>query len=153
MDWEHAARVAEATSRDVEDTMRLIFEWVRMRLLIGVVALLGTPLMAQGQAASPAVAASANAATPAASAANSPNEPRKGQRRAAWWGSKVTPGWSMMTWSERNQHREKMWSFKTYDDCKAYLDQHHAAMQARAQEKGQAPLAQPPRDACARLKP
>lgn len=132
--------------------MRPILQWARLPVLVGAMSLIGTPLMAQDQAASPVAAASASAATPAASAASSPNEPRKGQQRAAWWGSKVTPGWSMMTWSERNHHREKMWSFKTYDDCKAYLDQHHAAMQARALEKGQAPLAQPPRDACARLK-
>lgn len=58
-----------------------------------------------------------------------------------------------MSWPERNEHRQKMRSFKTYDDCKAYLDQHHSAMQARAKERGREPMAQPPRDACARLKP
>lgn len=59
----------------------------------------------------------------------------------------------MMTWAERNEHREQMRSFKTYDECKTYLDQHHEKMMARAKEKGKEPMAQPRRDACGRLKP
>jgi hypothetical protein len=39
-----------------------------------------------------------------------------------------------------------------YDDCKAYMDQHHQQMSARAKEKGQTVPAQPRRDACAGLK-
>lgn len=47
-----------------------------------------------------------------------------------------TRGWSLMTPEERNAHREKMMSFKTYDECKAYQDEQHALMEARAREKG-----------------
>ncbi len=47
-----------------------------------------------------------------------------------------TPGWSLMTPDEQKAHREKMASMKTYEECKAYLDQHHQLMQDRAKAKG-----------------
>ncbi len=52
------------------------------------------------------------------------------------WGPGVTPGWSLMTADEQNAHREKMTSMKTYDECKAYLAEHHKDMQERAKAKG-----------------
>lgn len=62
-----------------------------------------------------------------------------------------TVGWALMTQEERNAHRQKMWSFKTYDECKAYQLEHHQTMEARAKEKGQAIV--PPRmNACDRMK-
>jgi hypothetical protein len=66
--------------------------------------------------------------------------------------SKDTSGWSMMSKTERSEHRDKMRSMKTYDECKAYADEHHAKMMERAKEKGRTPPMTPGRDACAWLK-
>jgi hypothetical protein len=62
-----------------------------------------------------------------------------------------TPGWSLMTPEERTAHQQKMWSFKTYDECKAYQAEHHTAMEAKAKEKGQT-LPAPRANACDRMK-
>ena len=75
--------------------------------------------------------------------------PGKGGRYAFNKGN--TPGWSLMTAEERTAHQQKMWSFKTFDECKAYQAEHHTAMSAKAKEQGKtlpAPLA----NACARMK-
>lgn len=47
-----------------------------------------------------------------------------------------TPGWSLMTPEERQAHHDKMLSFKTVDECKAYHDEHVKLMAARAKEQG-----------------
>ena len=47
-----------------------------------------------------------------------------------------TWGWQLMTPQERVEHQNKMRSFTTYDECKAYQEAHHQAMEARAKEKG-----------------
>jgi hypothetical protein len=52
------------------------------------------------------------------------------------FGSNNTPGWSMMSRAEHKEHRDKMHSMKTYDECKAYHDEHMKQMVARAKEKG-----------------
>jgi hypothetical protein len=75
-----------------------------------------------------------------------------GGRGSARWGSDYTPGWALMTQQERNEHRERMRSMKTYEECNAYQDQHHEQMAARAKERGGKTLAQPRRDACSGLK-
>jgi hypothetical protein len=56
-----------------------------------------------------------------------------------------------MTEQERNEHRQRMGSMKTYDECKTYLAQHHEQMAARAKERGAKVPVQPRRDACAGL--
>jgi hypothetical protein len=71
---------------------------------------------------------------------------------AARWGSDYTPGWTLMSEQERSEHRERMRSMKTYEECKAYQDQHHEQMAARTKEGGGKALAQPRRDACGGLK-
>ena len=76
-----------------------------------------------------------------------------GGRGAARWGSDVTPGWALMNAQERKEHQDRMRAMKTYDECKAYRDQHHEQMMARAKERGVKTLAQPRRDACNGLKP
>ena len=58
-----------------------------------------------------------------------------------------------MTWKERYAHRKHMRSFKSYDECRSYLDQHHQQMAERAQQKGKGPLADAKQDGCAGLKP
>jgi hypothetical protein len=47
-----------------------------------------------------------------------------------------TPGWSMMTPQEREQHRKDMQSAKTADECKAMMDKHRQQMADRAKERG-----------------
>ncbi len=63
-----------------------------------------------------------------------------------------TPGWSMMSPQERVEHRNKMMGMKTFDECHAYMGQHHAAMVERAKSKGRSAPNQPRRDPCLRLK-
>ena len=75
--------------------------------------------------------------------------PGRGGARA---GSRFTPGWGLMSAQERAEHRDKMRALTSYDECKAYRDQHHEAMAARAKERGVPMPAQPRRDACAALK-
>lgn len=75
-----------------------------------------------------------------------------GASPSARWGSDMTPGWALMTRQERQEHQERMRSMKSYEECKAYQDQHREQMAARAKERGGKALAQPRRDACAGLK-
>lgn len=77
---------------------------------------------------------------------------RRGMAPGAHWGTDYTPGWSMMSPKERQEHRDKLKSMKTYEECKAAMDQHHEQMAARAKEKGRTLPAAPRRDACAGLK-
>lgn len=104
-------------------------------------------LMAAGMAA--AQPASGPGAGPGASAPRGPGGP--GHMSGGRWGSGVTPGWSLMTPQERQQHRDKMRSMTSHDECKAYVDQHHQEMAARAKEKGLDAPRQPRRHACAGL--
>lgn len=77
-----------------------------------------------------------------------------GGRRGPHWGADYTPGWSMMSPKERDEHRARMQGARTYEECRTLQQQHHELMAARAKERGlAAPLAQPRRDACAGLKP
>jgi hypothetical protein len=71
---------------------------------------------------------------------------------AARHGSDYTPGWSMMSKAERDENRKRLQEMKTYEECRAYLDQHRTQMEARAKEQGRKALAQARRDACAALK-
>jgi len=90
-------------------------------------------------------------AGPAASAPGMGMGPGGG-RGAARYGSDYTPGWTLMSEQERNEHRDRMRSMKTYEECKSYQDQHHEQMAARAKERGGKALAMPRRDACGSLK-
>lgn len=76
----------------------------------------------------------------------------RGMAPGARSGADYTPGWSMMTPQERQEHRDKLKAMKTYEECKATMDQHHEQMAARAKEKGRTMPAAPRRDACAGLK-
>jgi hypothetical protein len=62
-----------------------------------------------------------------------------------------TAGWSLMTPEERAANQQKMRSFTSYDECKAYQSEHHAAMEARAKEQGKT-LPAPRANACDRMK-
>jgi hypothetical protein len=63
-----------------------------------------------------------------------------------------TGGWQLMTRQERQAHHDKMMGMKTYEECHAYMEQHHAQMVDRAKERGRTVPANPRRDACAPLK-
>jgi hypothetical protein len=57
--------------------------------------------------------------------------------RGPWSANKGnTWSWQLMTPAERTEHQNKMRSFKTYDECKTYQEEHHKQMEARAKEKG-----------------
>lgn len=62
-----------------------------------------------------------------------------------------TPGWSLMTNEERAAHREKMLSLKSHEECKSYLNEHHALMEKRAKDKDRI-LPGPQSNACDRMK-
>ncbi|MEO7031414.1 MAG: hypothetical protein ABI351_13960 [Herbaspirillum sp.] len=47
-----------------------------------------------------------------------------------------TYGYGLMTPEERTEHRDKMRSMTSYDECKAYIGEHQTQMEARAKEKG-----------------
>jgi hypothetical protein len=62
-----------------------------------------------------------------------------------------TPGWTLMTAEERTANQTKMRAVKSYDECKTVQTEQHAAMQARAKEKG-VTLNTPRQNACDRMK-
>lgn len=66
-------------------------------------------------------------------------------------GAGNTPGWTLMTPEERDAHQQKMWSAKTYDECKSLQAEHHTAMEARAKEQGKT-LRAPGVNACDRMR-
>jgi hypothetical protein len=61
-----------------------------------------------------------------------------------------TVGWTLMSKEERAAHQQKMWSFTNYAECKAYQQQHHDDMLARAQAQGKT-LPAPHANACDRM--
>ena len=67
------------------------------------------------------------------------------------WGADYTPGWSMMTPAERQEHQARMSAMMNHDECRAYMGQHHQLMTDRAKQKGGTVPPQPRRDACAGL--
>lgn len=62
-----------------------------------------------------------------------------------------TPGWTLMSAEERTANQTKMRAVKTYDECKLVQTEHHAAMEARAKEKG-VTLNTPSQNGCDRMK-
>lgn len=118
-----------------------------MRRLMTVAITVTACLAAVGALAQGGAGAGSGAS---AGAGHGPGSMRGGP--GAGWGSDFTPGWTMMTQQERNEHRDRMRAMKTYEECQAYQQQHHEQMAARAKERGANPPAQPRRDACAGLK-
>ena len=64
-----------------------------------------------------------------------------------------TSGWPMMSAAERREHHDKLRGFKSHDECKVYMEQHHAGMTERARTSGRKTPMMAARDACAGLKP
>jgi hypothetical protein len=78
--------------------------------------------------------------------------PGMGMGPGMGFGNDNTRGWSMMSPQERSEHRERMMSFKSYEQCVAYLEQHHKAMEARASERGRPMPGMPAQNMCERMK-
>ncbi|MBV5299682.1 MAG: hypothetical protein JZU64_16530 [Rhodoferax sp.] len=91
-----------------------------------------------GALSASAWAQSAPAAAPGIGAGNAGGQmgPGAGGMRGMRFGQNNTPGWTLMTTQERTEHQAKMRAVKTYDECKLLQAEQHAAMQARAKEKG-----------------
>jgi len=49
---------------------------------------------------------------------------------------RTTPGWSLMTAQERREHQERMRAFTSYEECNAYMVEHHKLMAERAKARG-----------------
>lgn len=69
------------------------------------------------------------------------------------WNSDNTPGWSLMTPQEREEHQKRMSEMKSREECQAYVAKQHEQMMERAKEKGRKVPAKPRHDPCANLKP
>ncbi|WP_200229369.1 hypothetical protein [Rubrivivax gelatinosus] len=130
---------------------------IRSSLVLAAAVLLATASFAQNAPAPASAAASAAAPAAAPGMGMGPGGgrgpgagmgPGSGRARA---GQGVTPGWALMTPEERTAHQAKMRAMTTRADCRAYVEQHHADMGARAQERGVAVPAMPRRDPCAGL--
>ena len=61
-----------------------------------------------------------------------------------------TPGFTLMSAQERAEHQSRMRAMQSYDECIAYIGEHHGKMAARAQEQGVALPA--PRNPCDMMK-
>jgi hypothetical protein len=61
--------------------------------------------------------------------------PGPGKGSMMQFGPNNAAGWSMMTSEERTVHQNKMHSFKTLEECKAYMADHSKQMAARAKER------------------
>ena len=61
------------------------------------------------------------------------------------------PGWTLMSSAERATHHQKLLSFKTIEECKAYMAEHRKKMEARARERNQT-LRTPRFDVCEQMK-
>jgi hypothetical protein len=77
--------------------------------------------------------------------------PGAGGMRGMRFDKTNTPGWTLMTAEERAANQTKMRAVKTYDECKVVQAEQHAAMQARAKEKG-VTLNTPRQNGCDRMK-
>jgi hypothetical protein len=86
-------------------------------------------------------------------AASAPRPPAPGygppRGRGPHFGREDTPGWSMMTRAERDEHRQKMRRAQTKEECNLAMDEHRQKMAERAKTLGRAQPTQPRRDACA----
>jgi hypothetical protein len=129
---------------------------IRIAITASLVALSAGFALAQGGGMGPGPGAGPGASAPGTGTGMGPGmRPGMGTgggRGGPRWNADNTPGWAMMTQQERLEHRNTMLGMKSYDECKAYQEKHHAQMAERAKERGAKPLAQPRHDACAWLK-
>ncbi len=67
------------------------------------------------------------------------------------FGRNNTTGWSLMSRDERKTYQEKMRSFKTMEDCNAYLREHDEQMSERAKARNKN-MSMSKVNACERMK-
>ena len=93
------------------------------------------------------------ASGPGAGAGPGPGMMQGGGMRGWQANSDNTPGWGMMSSTERDEHHRRMQGMTNAAECKAYMDKHRADMTERARQRGgTAPGAVAPRhDPCASL--
>lgn len=80
-----------------------------------------------------------------------PGSGQMGGMRGMRFNQTNTPGWTLMTPEERTAIQTKMRAVKTYEECKTVQSEQHAAMEARAKEKG-VTLNVPRQNSCDRMK-
>lgn len=102
-------------------------------------------LLLAGAAAQAQTAATAGAALGASAAAQRKAPPAGMHGR---YGSRYTPGWSMMSSQERAEHRKRMADAKTAQECQSVMAEHRKQMEERAAQRGRGPMMQPRSDAC-----
>lgn len=61
------------------------------------------------------------------------------------------PGWALMTSAERATHHQRLLSFKTLTECRAYMEVHRREMEERAKERNRT-LRTPRFDVCEQMK-
>ena len=76
-----------------------------------------------------------------------------GMGRHGMAGPDYTPGWSMMTPTERSEHQARMHGATTPEACRAEREAHRKLMAERAKAQGGKAMGQPRHDPCAGLKP
>lgn len=74
-----------------------------------------------------------------------------GRGRGFAFNTANTRGWALMTPEEQTAHRNKMFSAKSYDECKSIQETQHKAMMERAKEQGKT-LPSPRQNGCDRMK-
>ena len=74
-----------------------------------------------------------------------------GRGRGFAFNNSNTRGWSLRSPEERTAHRDKMWSAKSYDECKAIREEQHKTMLERAKDQGKT-LPTPRQNVCDRMK-
>lgn len=74
-----------------------------------------------------------------------------GRGRGFAFNNTNTRGWALMTTEERTAHRDRMWSAKSYDECKSIQEENHKTMTERAKEQGKT-LPTPRWNGCDRMK-
>jgi hypothetical protein len=77
--------------------------------------------------------------------------PALAQRGRMRFNQDNVPGWTLMTVQERNAHRAALQRLKTYDECKAYMQEFRARMEERAKAQGKT-LREPRRFVCDELR-
>jgi hypothetical protein len=117
------------------------------------VALKEHVMIGSGVAAARRGAAAALFASVAALASAQPASAPHGGGMGTHMDADSTPGGSMMSRAERREHQRKMAGMKSIDECRAYIEQHHATMAERAKAR-HLKLREPPHDVCAmRMRP
>jgi len=125
----------------------------KLALAVGMMTMAATLAMAGpgGMGMGMGQGCGATEATGTACAGPGGNGPGRGYGRGGFNGG-GGPAMALLTPEERAQHRSAMHSFKTTEECTAYIAQHRQLVEERAKEKGVAAPVGPRGNACERMK-